>query len=236
MADEQKSLWRVAGETLPLVSLAGVTLALSYAVGFFTPFGMEWLNFLTIADVLGGIWFMVPTTLGGLVLGFLFHVTGRPRPAGASDQPTPINVVAFIKNLIIGLTAVIGFSVLMIVRAHYPEDFKLIATVTMLHGAGVFFLPELYLRHARARSIMILCFTYGAITIVLGFGMMFGELKKQEHPSTYVALTNGRSLCRTLIGQFGGGLLVYNPETRTPTFILRDQVAAVAKIKGCGST
>jgi len=233
MADEQKSVWRIAGETLPLVSLGGAALALSYTVGYFTPFGTYWLSFLTIADLLSTIWFLIPTSLAALIGGFLFHATGRPRPSANAAQVERTNVIVLIKNLIIFVLAVLGFGAVMIVRAEFPEDFQLVAGLTIMHGSGVFFLPELYRNHPRVRTIITLCFTYGAITVVLGFGMMFGEWIKRAPPSTYVTLTNGGALCTTLVGQFGGGLLTYNPKTRTPTFISRDRVAAIAKLKEC---
>ncbi|GAA0638812.1 hypothetical protein [Brevundimonas lenta] len=233
MADEQKSVWRIAGETLPLVSLGGVALAMSYTVGYFTPFGTSWLSFLTVADFLSGIWFLTPTLLAALIGGFLFHATGRPGPSGNTTPVKAITVIVLVKNLIIGILAVVGFSAVMLVRAIYPEDFRLLAGLTIMHGFGVFFLPELYWNHARARTIIPLCFTYGAITVVLGFGMMMGESMKRAPPSTYVSLTNGGSLCTTLVGQFGGGLLTYNPKTRTPTFVSRDRVVAIAKLEKC---
>jgi hypothetical protein len=233
VADEQKSIWRVTAEILPLISLGGVGLALSYTVGYFTPFGSQWLSFLTVADILGGVWFLVPTSLAASIGGFLFHATGRPRVNAVSAKRERANAIVLIKNLIIGLLAVVGFSALMIIRAALPEHFRLLASVTVIHGAGVFFLPELYWGHPRIRTIIALCFTYGAITIVLGFGMASGEAIKRKSSSSYVALTNGVSVCTTLVGQFGGGILVYDPETQTPTFISRDRIAAIAKLKDC---
>jgi hypothetical protein len=233
MADEKKSVWRLAGEALPLVSIGGVTLALSYTVGYFTPFGADWLSFLTVADMLGGVWFLIPTSLATLVGGFLFQATSRPRPNASTAQANKTTILIHIKNMVIGALAVLGFGAVWIVRATFPEDFELLAALTMMHGFGVFFLPELYWSHHRARTIVALCFTYGAITVTLGFGMLSGERIKREPPSTYVALTNSNSLCTTLVGQFGGGLLIYNPKTHTPTFVSRERVAAIARLKKC---
>jgi hypothetical protein len=234
MADEQKSVWRIAGEILPLVSIGGVAIALSYTVGYFTPFGNDWIRFFTVADILGGVWFLIPTSLASLIGGFLFHATSPPRPdASVGQVKNKTSVVVHIKNIIIGALAVLGFIAVWIVRATSPENFELIADLTIMHGLGVFFLPELYWKHVRARTIMVFCFTYAAITVVLGFGMFYGEATKRTAPRTYVALTNGRSLCTTLVGQFGDGLLVYDPMTRTPTFILRDRVAAIARLNSC---
>lgn len=233
MADDQKSVWRAAGEVLPLVSLGGVTLALSYTVGYLTPFGTHWLSFLTVSDFLGGIWFLAPTTLAALIGGFLFHATGRPRPDPGPGQARSISLPVFIKNLVIGVSSVLGFGAVMIVRAAFPEDFRLLAVLLVIHGTGVFFLPELYWSHPRVRTIIPLCFAYGAITVVLGFGMAVGESIKHGPPSTYVAFTNGKSICTTLVGQFGGGLLTYNTTTEVPTFISRDRVGGIAKVKVC---
>jgi len=233
MADEQKSAWRIAGEALPLVSLGGAVLALSYTVGHLTPFGSHWIGFLTAADFFSGIWFLAPTMLVSGIGGFLFHATGRPRTREGESSGDQTNIIFQIKNWIIGILAVGGFSALMIIRANDPENFRLISGVIVLHGVGVFFLPELYWKHARVKIILPLCFTYGAITVALGFGMMVGESTKRNQPSTYVTLINGRSLCTTLVGQFGDGVLTYNPETRTSTFISRDRIAAVAKLRSC---
>lgn len=236
MAEEQKSEWWIAGEMLPLVSLGGVTLALSYTVGYFTPFGLHWLGFATVSDFLSRIWFLAPTSLVALIGGFLFHATGRPRLTAKAAEVKKTNIFDLIKNVIIFVLVVVGLSAVMIVRASFPEDFKLLAVLTQMHGFGVFFLPELYFNHPRVRTIMLLCFTYGAITVVLGFGMMSGEAIKRGPPATYVALTNGGSICTTLVGQFGDGILTYDSKTSTPTFISRGQVAAIAKLKVCPSS
>lgn len=233
---EQSSIWKVASETLPLVSLGGVALALSYTVGFFMPFGMQWLSFLTVADMLGRVWFLIPTSMVGLLGGFLFFATGKPRQIQNAGEGRATKAVTVIKNIIVGSLAVLGFSAIMIARAIFPEDIKLLSALTMMHGIGVFFLPELYFGHVRIRAILTLCFAYSAITFVLGFGMLSGEAIKREAPNSYVALTNGRSFCTILVGQFGGDLLTYDPKTDSTTLIKRERIAAVAKLKKCAKS
>lgn len=243
MSVTSKPFWQIGLELIPLVTLAGALLALSYTVGYFTPFGVQWLSFLTLNDVLGLVWFLVPTSIAACVGGFLFHATAPARkpatPGQGATEQTPqarysvLPAMSIAKNLSIGIGAVGGLSAVMILRVIDPEGYDLLGRVTMIHGFAVFFLPELYLRHPRSRTILILCFTYGAIISVYGLGILSGTTKLTEPPKSFVTLTDGAAFCTSLVGQAGAGILVFDRQTRTSQLISQDQVASIAASKSC---